>query len=878
MSRLLNVCWWWLVGSILHLRYRVRVTGLEKLQGLSGPTLIMPNHPGYIDPALVLSHVRLRQPVRPVVRTTMYRVPFLYPLMRLIHALEVPDLSEQSLSARDRTLAMIEAVVGGLEQGECFLIYPAGRTQRDGVEVIGGNRAVADILARCPQANKVLVRTRGLWGSMFTRARTGEAPALGMRLLQGVGWLLANLLIFSPRRHVVLTVEVLEADVAPPPNREVLNPFLEEWYNREGREQPRFVPYHRWLGARDVVFPHSANTNNIDTGRIRQKTIDAVDEILTECVGHSLGPEATKPETTLDALGLDSLDRMDLTLRIEDRFGFRSNQVASNLGELWAIAEGLVAVSKGAEEAVPARWTQRAATEAADVLAENITEAFVQRALLHPDDVAVADRLSGVMSYRRMLVGTRLLSKLFRKFPGEMVGVMLPASVGADLTFLGLLMAGKLPVMLNWTLGPIHLKQAVERLSLTHIVTSRKLVDRLGIQPSGAEFAYLEDLRNSIGKAATGFALVASYLFPRRYLRSSASSDPDQTAVVLFTSGSESVPKAVPLSHRNLIANVRVAVKALQYDRHDRLVSFLPPFHSFGLMGTLVAPLITGMRMVHYSDPTHAAGVVRTIATYQATLMVTTPTFLGYILGCSTAKELCTLRVIVTGAEKCPEAIFARAAELMPGATILEGYGITECSPIVAANHVGRVKPGSVGTPVDCVEVCVVDPDSRQPLPANVRGMLLVRGDGVFRGYLRHEGPDPFVDMNGHRWYVTGDLVQRDDEGFIYFCGRLKRFLKVGGEMVSLPALEEPLAARWPPTDDGPSVAVEGIEAPAGRRIVLFATPTISVREANAVLSQAGFRGVMRLDEVRQIETIPVLGTGKTDYRTLRRMIEVSPV
>ena len=177
MSRLLNAGWWWLVRRVLRLRYRVRVTGHDQLRGLSGPTLIMPNHPGYIDPPLVLSHLCLGQPVRPVVRTTMYRLPFLYPFMRLVHALEVPDLSEQSLSARERTLAMIDAVVGGLEGGEWFLIYPAGRTQRSGVEVIGGNRAVADILARCPQANKVLVRTRGLWGSMFTRHERVKRPS-----------------------------------------------------------------------------------------------------------------------------------------------------------------------------------------------------------------------------------------------------------------------------------------------------------------------------------------------------------------------------------------------------------------------------------------------------------------------------------------------------------------------------------------------------------------------------------------------------------------------------------------------------------------------------------------------------------------------------
>ena len=569
---------------------------------------------------------------------------------------------------------------------------------------------------------------------------------------------------------------------------------------------------------------------------------------------------------------------MDLTLRIEDRFGFHSARVANNVGELWATAEGLEAAGGGVEEPLSLQWNQPATTDRAEVLADTLTAAFVQQAVLHPDDVAAADRQSGVLTYRRMLVGARLFSKVFREFPGEAVGVLLPASVGADLAFFGLLMAGKLPAMLNWTLGPNHLSQAADKLTLQRIVTSRKLVDRLGIESPGAEFVYLEDLRGRIGKAAAWLELAASYLLPRRPLRRLPRVLPDQPAVVLFTSGSESVPKAVPLSHRNLISNVCASTNALQYTRRDRLLGFLPPFHSFGLMGTVVAPLITGVRVVHYPDPTHAAGLLQTIRTYRPTLMMTTPTFLAYLFRCATANDLQSLRLIGTGAEKCPDSIFSRAADLVPQATILEGYGITECSPLVAFNQIGRIKPGSVGIPGEGVEVCVVDPDSRQPLPANARGLLLVRGPGVFCGYLRHEGPDPFIEMDGQRWYVTGDLVQRDDEGFIYFCGRLKRFLKVGGEMVSLPALEEPLAACWPPTENGPQIAVEGIETPGGRRIVLFTTQTISLREANAVLTRVGFRGVMRLDEIRQIDCIPVLGTGKIDYKSLRQMIEPASV
>jgi long-chain-fatty-acid--[acyl-carrier-protein] ligase len=179
---------------------------------------------------------------------------------------------------------------------------------------------------------------------------------------------------------------------------------------------------------------------------------------------------------------------------------------------------------------------------------------------------------------------------------------------------------------------------------------------------------------------------------------------------------------------------------------------------------------------------------------------------------------------------------------------------------------VGKAFPG--------VDLRVVDLETDKTLEPNQVGMLFVSGPTVFPGYIGYDGPSPFKELDGKRWYVTGDLAKIDDDGFVHFRGRMKRFLKAGGEMISLPALEEPFAKQYPPTEEGPRVAVEGIETDGGRRIVLFSTEALNVREANAKLLEEGFRGVMRLDEVRQVEKIPVLGTGKTDYKVLRALIE----
>jgi long-chain-fatty-acid--[acyl-carrier-protein] ligase len=874
MQRFLQFLFWTIARLLARRRYRVRVIGQEKLDQLRGPTLVMPNHPGYIDPPLVMSHVRIPGGLRPTVFSGMYHNPVLYPMMRLSGALEVPDLTAHSRDARQQTLEVIEKIVSGLERGENYLLYPSGHAQRRGLEEIGAARSAAEILERCPQANIVLVRTRGIWGSMFSYAQTGEAPSLGRCFVRSLGWMMANLFIFAPRREVTMTVEVIDRRDLPGLSREKLNPFLEDWYNRDGQEAPTFVPLHRLFGPREFHYPEAASALAIDPKKLRPATIKAVNELIEEYLKRPLTDEEQQPGLLLDHLGLDSLDRMDIALKIEDRFRFRSDRVADTLGELWALADGLLTSSGGLDQAAPEAWQKPPSTQGpTDMLAETLGEAFVRRALMYPDDVAAADRVSGVLTYRKLLVGVQLMARRFGQLPGEAVGVLLPASVASDIVFFALHQAGKLPVLLNWTTGPGNLAHAVRTLGIQRVITSRKLIDRLGIEVRGADYVFLEDVKAGVGKLEALRALIGTYLFPRRLLRRLPQSNPDDPAVVLFTSGSESMPKAVPLSHRNLVTNVRASLAVLQATRSDAILGFLPPFHSFGLLGNILAPILAGVRVVHHPDPTDAAGLVRTTAAYRTTIIVTTPTFLSYMLAIATADDLRSMRIVITGAEKCPEALFAKARQLIPQVIILEGYGITECSPVVAGNRRELIKPGTVGKPVNDVEICIVDPETHAPLPVNTTGMLLVRGPSVFRGYLNYDGPDPFAEVDGKRWYVTGDLVQADEDQYLHFRGRLKRFLKAGGEMISLPALEEPLSDLYPPTENGPQMAIEGIETHEGRWIVLFSTLDIPLRQANAILAAAGFRGVMRLDEVVRMEKIPVLGTGKTDYKVLRKMV-----
>ena len=875
MKLLLNRLFWTISGILLRLRYRVTVEGAEGLSALQGPTLVLPNHPAYIDPPLVLSHLRLGKALRPLVFSGIYRLLPLRPLMAMVDAFEVPDLSAQSRDAQAKTLGMIEAVVARIGRGDSFLIYPSGRLQRGNAEVVGSARAVHELLWRCPDLNVVLVRTRGLWGSSFGCAATGAPPSLVPTMLRNLGWALAALLVFLPRRKVTMQIEVLPRGTLPKGSREETNAFLEGRYNVDGPQQPAFVRFSYLFGPSTGHYAAGAALPAIDPASIDPKTIRLVNELVQGHLGRELDPGELTFDTTLEGIGMDSLDRMDVTLKVEQQFGFHNAAVVNTLGELWALADGKLAGDKKEEPiAVPVAWFAPPRSSALPaVLAGTVAEAFVRRALLAPTEPAVADRISGVLPSRRLLVGAMLMARRFAAWPEKHVGVMLPASVAADIVFFALHMAGKTPVMMNWTTGPSNLAHGVKVTGTRRIITAKKLVDRLGIEVPGADYEYLETIRGGIGKGEQVSTLLGTMLNSAGILRGLPRQDPDEPAVFLFTSGSESTPKTVPLSHTNVITNITDSLEVLEMTEADSLLGFLPPFHSFGLTGNVLLPHLTGIRTVRHADPTDARGLVQTIRAYRPTMLFTTPTFLSYILSVSQEGDLKSLRRIIAGAEKCPDAVFERTAALAPEAVILEGYGITECSPVLAANRVGDRRRGCIGRPVRHVAIRVVDVDTGDPVAAGETGMLLASGPSIFSGYLNHDGPSPFVEMEGRQWYRTGDLVVADADNWLTFKGRLKRFLKAGGEMISLPALEEPFSKRYPADETGPKVAVEGIETPGGRQIALFTTFPLTLREASQILLADGLRGVMRLDEVRQLETIPVLGTGKTDYKELRRMV-----
>jgi acyl-CoA synthetase (AMP-forming)/AMP-acid ligase II len=348
------------------------------------------------------------------------------------------------------------------------------------------------------------------------------------------------------------------------------------------------------------------------------------------------------------------------------------------------------------------------------------------------------------------------------------------------------------------------------------------------------------------------------------------------TAVVLFTSGSENYPKAVPLSHQNILSNMSSTLRQVKLKQSDVMLCMLPPFHSFGLSVNIVAVLCGGFRGIYYNSPTEGAAISKLTELYKATILVGTPIFLYGIARSANPGQLDTVTLAVTGAEECSERIYEMLQSKCPNAIVTEGYGITECSPVVAMNDPNNPVKRSMGKIIDCVDYVVINPETNEKVDRGQQGMLCVNGPNLFHGYLG-DSPNPFIELFNKKWYRTGDLVVEDENGVMTFKGRMKRFVKIGGEMISLTAIESILVKEYmKDTDEGQVLAVIADESHDRPELILYITKQVERDNVNAVLKASGLSPLHFIRNVWVISEIPLLGSGKTNYRELSAKIEVS--
>ncbi|MDZ4059556.1 MAG: AMP-binding protein [Brevundimonas sp.] len=452
---------------------------------------------------------------------------------------------------------------------------------------------------------------------------------------------------------------------------------------------------------------------------------------------------------------------------------------------------------------------------------------------------------------------------------GERVGILLPSSSGVVVTYFGLHAHGRVPVMLNFTSGQANIKAAIKAAGLKKVLSAKRFINQAKLEDlmdelgKVAEIVWLDDIRKTIGLQDKAYGLLAGML-PRQFR---VRTEPSSTGVILFTSGSFGAPKGVVLSQWNLVANCRQASQYIDLKPEWVMFNPLPTFHCFGLTGGVMLPLLNGMKAFQYPSPLHAKQIVELLPEVKASILFATDTFLNQYARVASPDDFDTLEFVVAGAERVRPETHHLFNTRFHGLKLLEGYGATEAAPVVAINHPDRNRPGTVGQMIPGMEWRL---DPVEGIPDG--GRLFLRGPNVMQGYLSPDDPDIVEPLAGG-WHDTGDIVDIDKDGYVSILGRIKRFAKIGGEMVSLTAVEGLASAVWP---EARHAVVSIPDARKGEKLVLVTDR----RDADVarLAEWARSHGAPELavpKKILRVAEVPVLGTGKTDYVRIQQMAEL---
>ena len=510
---------------------------------------------------------------------------------------------------------------------------------------------------------------------------------------------------------------------------------------------------------------------------------------------------------------------------------------------------------------------------------------FISAMRRRPLSLAMSDQRRPHVSAAQALIGSIVVARALRSsWQGQRnVGILLPPSVAGALANVAAPLCGKTSVNLNYTVGRSGLEAAVRQADLRTIVTSRAFVEKAKLDlPAGPSIVWMEDLAASIGRTDKLFAALLACAPMRVIERACGQHDPlsvDDIATIIFSSGSTGEPKGVMLSHYSVDANAQGATQVLHLYRNERVLGILPFFHSFGYL-VFWFVMFNNAGLVFHPSPLDVVAIGELVRRQRVTFLVTTPTFLQLYFRRCTPEQFSSLRVVLTGAEKLPLRLYEAFKDRF-GIEPIEGYGVTECAPVIAVNcpdyrAAGYYQPasrrGTVGQPLPGVSVKIVDPDTFAPLPPGSPGMLLVRGPNVMAGYLGRD--DLTASVMHHGWYVTGDIALLDEDGFLTITDRLSRFSKIGGEMVPHGKVEE--ALHQAAESETQVFAVTGI--PDDRRGEQLAVlHTIDDARIPDILGRLFSNGLPNLfipprGNFVKVDALPVLGTGKMDLRALKRI------
>jgi acyl-[acyl-carrier-protein]-phospholipid O-acyltransferase/long-chain-fatty-acid--[acyl-carrier-protein] ligase len=492
----------------------------------------------------------------------------------------------------------------------------------------------------------------------------------------------------------------------------------------------------------------------------------------------------------------------------------------------------------------------------------------------------MADSTGRELTYGKTLIGSLLLARWLRQQRPQdhMLGLLLPASVAGALANIATLIAGKVPVNLNFTAGREVMTAATQQCGITTILTSRTFLNKANLEALDG-MVFIEDILKDVTTLARIWTAAVAFLTPTRLLQWRCNRErktPHDLATVVFSSGSTGTPKGVMLSHNNVLSNVESIQQVFITTKEDCVMGVLPLFHSFGFTGTVWLPLIVGWRVVYHPNPLDAKTIGEMVQKYKATILISTPTFYASYLRRCTPEEFASLHFAIAGAEKLRPAL-AQAFKEKYGLDLLEGYGCTEMSPVISVNvpdvehgshrQIG-FKTGTVGHPLPNVVVKVVDRETGATLPSGQEGLLLVKGPNRMMGYFGQ--PERTAEVLRDGWYVTGDIVTIDDDGFICITDRMSRFSKIGGEMVPHLRIEEAINQIL---GDTSCIVTAVPDEQKGERLVVLCTPTeVTADRLWEQLHQTDLPKlwIPKREHFYTVESLPLLGTGKVDLYTAR--------
>jgi acyl-[acyl-carrier-protein]-phospholipid O-acyltransferase/long-chain-fatty-acid--[acyl-carrier-protein] ligase len=527
-----------------------------------------------------------------------------------------------------------------------------------------------------------------------------------------------------------------------------------------------------------------------------------------------------------------------------------------------------------------------------------IAHEWLDTALARPRESAVAELTGKPLTNSKLVAASVLFSKRIRKrSPEQNIGLLLPPGAGGIIANLAVWLCGKAVVNLNYSASPEVILAGIKKADLQSIYTSkvfiRKLKDR-GIDLENlldsVNTYYLEDIKGEIGKVEQLATYAMVRVLPAGLTKSifSTKVSPESDAAILFSSGSEGTPKGIQLSHRNLLTNVKQVATVLNAQRNDRILGTLPIFHAFGLTATTLLPLIEGLPVICHPDPTDGVNVAKVIAKHKATLMFGTSTFLRLYIRNRRIEPIMfsSIRLVVAGAEKLSPEVVSGFKQRF-GKDVYEGFGATETAPVAAVNLPDAIderslkvvpggRPGTVGLPVPGSSFRVVDPETLAVLPESEAGLILISGPQVMKGYLHDEEKtaEAIVEIAGTRWYKTGDKGFLDEDGYLTIVDRYSRFAKIGGEMVSLTAVEE-ATRKVINNEDVDLVAVTVPDFRKGERIILMVATNqtgLKVDSIKQLLIENKCNPLLLPSETREIDRVPKLGSGKTDFSNAKKL------